>query len=449
MRLHRVLFFLLLILLPVQLGRHFWPDFSLVFGLRVDYLSPTIYLTDLLVMGILVTWLFEMKKKRDKIHKRLKGYWWLGAVFAFLLLNAFLAQNQGAAFYKLIKIIEFTLLGFYVARNRPQLSIFHFPLFSPRNKLCLSIAIVYSSFIAIAQLLKQASLDGVFWWLGERTFNDFTPGIARAVWDGRLIMRPYATFPHPNVLAGFILVVTILLLGNFKSTNQLINKLTNWKFGIGQLDDWIIKAYWLLVFILGLITLAISFSRSVWIVGILVCFWVIIRYLRKNKLNQKFLYFVVCILLFVLGAFFYSTLHLSVEEAISRRLYLNQIAIEMIQENPLIGVGLNNFIPRLPDYWQTPEAVRFLQPVHNIFLLVAAETGLVGLLIFLWFLISTFKNLLEIVPRSGIPPGGRNWKLVIPLLAILLLGVVDHYWLTLQQTQLLFTLILGMSWAKY
>jgi len=416
MRLHRVLFFLLLILLPVQLGRHFWPDFSLVFGLRVDYLSPTIYLTDLLVMGILGSWLFEMRKKRDKIHKQLKGYWWLGAVFAFLLLNAFFAPNQGAAFYKLIRIIEFSLLGLYVAKTKPRL---------PLVANLLSISVIYSSFIAIAQFLKQASLDGVFWWLGERTFNDFTPGIARAVWDGRLIMRPYATFSHPNVLAGFVLVSLILIV-------------------IGKTQEAKRRIIRRLAVIIGAIAITISFSRSVWIVGILVCFWLVIRYLRKNKLNQKFFYFALCALLFVLGAFFYSTLHFSTEEAISRRLQLNNAAIEMIQENPLVGVGLNNFIFRLPDYWQTSEAVRFLQPVHNIFLLVAAETGLIGLILFLWFLALTFKRLLN-VPKLFI----IHYSLVIALGAILLLGVADHYWLTLQQTQLLFTLILGMSWAKH
>ena len=51
------------------------------------------------------------------------------------------------------------------------------------------------------EFIKQASLNGLFWWLGERTFTSSTPGIAKAVIDGRLLMRPYATFPHPNVLA--------------------------------------------------------------------------------------------------------------------------------------------------------------------------------------------------------------------------------------------------------
>jgi O-antigen ligase len=430
-KLHQFLFFLLLVLLPVQLGRHFWPDFSLVFGIRVDYLSPTVYLTDILVVGILGNWVLEKigdwKMSRGagsrfagEIGDYAKRYWWIIAVFCFLLINVFLSKNQGVALYKLVKIVEFALLGFYVAKNKVSLSIIHYPL---------SIALISSSFLAMAQSIIQRSLDGPFWWLGERTFNALTPGIAQAVWDGRLILRPYATFPHPNALAGFILVSLILIVKG--KTQNAKRKVIKW-----------------LTVIIGAIAIAISFSRSVWIVGLVAFLLILLRHLRGGKSKLLGGGGILLLILTAVG-FFFLVPRLSADEAISRRLQLNQIAFEMIQENPLVGVGLNNFIPRLPDYWQTSEAVRFLQPVHNLFLLVAAETGLIGLLIFLWFLILTFKNLLEIVPRSGIPLGGRNLKLAIPLLVILLLGVVDHYWLTLQQTQLLLTIILGLSWVKH
>src|SRR5260221_1150 len=47
------LFTLFIVLLPVQLGLHFWPDWALVSGIRVDYLAPVIYLTDLIVIALL------------------------------------------------------------------------------------------------------------------------------------------------------------------------------------------------------------------------------------------------------------------------------------------------------------------------------------------------------------------------------------------------------------
>lgn len=435
MKLHQFFFSLLVILLPVQLARHFWPDFSLVFGIRIDYLSPTLYLTDLLVVGILGSWAWKkignkqsllLRNWKLEIGNYAKRYWWIIAVFCFLLVNVLFAQNQGAALYKFVKIVEFSLLGLYVAKN-------NYTLYAIRYTL--SIAIIYSSLIALAQFIKQGSLNGVFWFLGERTFNASTPGIARAVFEGQLIMRPYATFPHPNVLAGFILVSLVLIVTS--NREQVTSKIFKWP-AIG----------------LGVAAIVISFSRSVCLVGIMVGIWYLVSSLRK-KGKAKLL---IIILMISIAGFLYFAPRLSLDEAISYRVQLNKIALEMMRQNPLIGVGLNNFIPQLPHYWSTPESVRFLQPVHNIFLLVAAETGLVGLLIFLWFLILTLRHLRGVPqagrqtsqPRSTVAQhhlgGGR--MLALALAAILALGLFDHYWLTLQQTQLLLVIVLGLAWGK-
>ncbi|PJC28163.1 hypothetical protein CO054_01615 [Candidatus Shapirobacteria bacterium CG_4_9_14_0_2_um_filter_39_11] len=401
-KLQQRLFWLLVFLLPVQFGRHFWPEWSYVMGLRIDYLSPTIYLTDILMVAILGLWgLEKISNFQFPISNFLRRFWWVLAVFAYLLVNSCLAQNQGAALYKSAKIIEFALLGFYIAKNKISLSMIRRPL---------SIAVVYSSLIAVTQFLKQASLGGVFWWLGERTFNAGTPGIAKAIVNGQLIMRPYATFPHPNVLAGFVLVSLILIGVRCQA------------LGVRKIFHWLAIA-------LGIVAILISFSRSAWVVGLLIGLWL---------MRKKPLLFTVYCLLSTVGVVAWLAPHFSANEAFSQRLQLIKTTWLMIQATPLIGVGLSNFIVRLPDFWQITGFTYWLQPVHNIYLLVAAETGLVGLVIFLWFLILTFRKLLEI----------GNWKLVIPLLAILLTGVADHYWLTLQQSQLLFAIILGLAWAK-
>ena len=46
---NKILFFLFLLFLPTQLGKHFFLDFSYLSGVRVDYLAPTIYLTDTII----------------------------------------------------------------------------------------------------------------------------------------------------------------------------------------------------------------------------------------------------------------------------------------------------------------------------------------------------------------------------------------------------------------
>lgn len=394
---HKKLFWLLILLLPVQLGKHFWPEWSYVFGLRIDYLSPTIFLTDLLIFLILGLWVLE----KPKIEPG-RAFFPPLSIFIFLWVNSLLAQNSGAAVYKFLKILEFSFLGLYVAKNKIKLSFVVLPL---------SFSVVYSSLLAVAQFIRQSSLNGLFWFLGERTFNVGTPGIAKTIFAGRLLMRPYATFPHPNALAGYILVSLILTLPFIRY--KLL------AFG-----------YWLL----AVSALAITFSRSTWLVGLLILG---LYLLKKKKIfpacRQAWL-ILYCLLLMVSFGFYF---RFPADEAISQRWELAGTAIQMFRSHILSGVGLNNFIVNLPNYWQPKNQILWLQPVHNIYLLIAAEAGIISLLIFLWFLYLTFKKL-----------NAKSYPLYIALLSILGLGLFDHYWLTLQQTQLLLTIILGFCWSE-
>jgi len=422
MKLHQKLFWLFIFLLPLQLGRHFWSASSFVLGLRVDYLSPTIYLTDILVFLILCLWGFEAITHHPfSILNFLKKHWWVMAIFVFLLTNALLAQNQGAALYKFVKIIELTLLGLYVAKNTsiPKESRGAGISQYPSIFISLSLAVIYSSLITLAQFIKQTSLGGVFWWLGERTFNVATPGIAKAIINGQLVMRPYGTFPHPNVLAGFILVALILI--SFPVENLSLLK----------------KGVRLSAFILGILTIVVSFSRSVWLVGPIL----FLPFLWRSKMKKKLFWLTTGVLLAVLTMFFYLLPHFSTNEAFFQRWQLMKAAGLMIKNAPLAGVGLNNFIVRLPDYWPVTGFTYWLQPVHNLYLLLLSETGAVGFLIFLWLLILVFKRLLKLSLVA-------NFSLLMALMAILLLGLTDHYWLTLQQGQLLLALVLGLAWSS-
>jgi O-antigen ligase len=406
MKLHQKIFWLLIFLLPVQLGRHFWPDFSFVLGLKIDYLSPTLYLTDFLTLTLLASWVWECRNKLSLniFLKWLKKNWWLIAFFTYLVLNAFLALNQGAAFYKLIRIVEFTLLGYYVAKNCHSLSNLYLPL---------SIAVIYSSLIALFQFFKQGSLNGIFWWLGERTFDLTTPGIAKTLVNGRLFLRSYATFSHPNALAGFLLVSLFLIL-------PFVKKLKFWA--------------WLYGLLVGL-AIIFSFSRSVWFVGLFVFF---ILMIKKTK---RILTFILTPLFFTLFLYLLTfTSHLSTNEAFFQRTQLIKDSFLMIKDYPLSGVGLNNFIVYLPNYWSLTGFTYWLQPVHNFYLLLISEIGYLGFLIFLWFLFLTYQRIFL---------GEKNKKFLLTALSVVFfLGFFDHYWLTLQQNQLLLTILLGLAWSS-
>ncbi len=425
--LHQKFFFLLLLFLPTQLGLHFWPEWATVLGRRVDYLSPTVYFTDILLITTLFSWFIESAKSIKGLVLCIKGAAskilntkYLILVLLFVALNILVAQNKPEAIYKWAKVLEFIGLGWYIVRTKPKIQFLIFPL---------SIGVFYSSVLAIAQFYLQRSVGGLLWWIGERTFSIDTPGIARVNWCSpltgvcQLLLRPYATFPHPNVLGGYLAVLLPVIIQN---TNKQINKLSD-------------KVSVCATIVLGFIALFLTFSRSAWIaagIGISsVCyiFW------KKQKI---FLPLLLTTFIFLLLTVMFRP-NLSDESVVVRE-QLNSAAAQMWQTSPLLGAGLGNFLVELPRFLPSRQ-VYFLQPVHNIYLLILAETGVVGMALFGLLLLRSIKGLAASIKGSG----KRNSLILhttyVPLVILLLLGLVDHYPITLQQGQILLTLFLVLQ----
>jgi O-antigen ligase len=121
-------------------------------------------------------------------------------------------------------------------------------------------------------------------------------------------------------------------------------------------------------------------------------------------------------------------------QTISQRLTLSIIAAKMIQERFLIGEGLNTFIIKSVIFKIGNSYLWLLQPVHNIFLLVFSETGIFGLLL-MCFLFNKLisKSLLR-----------KNIFLAMSVIFIIITSLFDHYWFTIQQNLLLFSLLSGL-----
>lgn len=409
MKWHQRFFWFLLLFLPTQLGVHFWPDWAMVLGRRVDYLAPTIYLTDILLLLTLVTFIISNLPVRQAGFKFLISKHIRIILFGllFVVVNIFVATNPMVTFLKWIKFMEFVLLGWYIVKTKPRFASITTPLL---------IGVFYSSVLAIVQFFLQHSVGGLLWWLGERTFSVDTPGIARTVWQGREILRPYATFPHPNVLGGFLAAVLPFLIYNlqiYKPTNLQINgrikKMYQWFLGV--------------TFVVGIVALLLTFSRSAIVIGILALIFVLFQ--KKKILFSLAIFFLALSIFPALPAgrlFPFSFF----EESVVVRLQLNAAAISMWRHSPAFGVGLGNFLVELPKNLVSRQ-IYFLQPVHNIYLLLLSEIGAVG--------IAGIVGVVWVALRK------KKRVLFVPLIAYLLLGFVDHYPLTLQQGQLLLTVL--------
>lgn len=427
-RLENFLFFSLLLFLPTQLGQHFWPEWTQILGLRIDYLSPTLYLTDILlfllfIIIVLPQSLFKLKVKIKTIH-----LWLLLVLIASLLIGIYESKNPIAGFYQLAKWIEMVFFALYLSQKIKSYAQFG------NSLLILATGLFFESLLAIGQFLNQKSLGGIFWWFGERNFSGQTPGIAQAAINGELLLRSYGTFSHPNVLAGYLVVILSLLLA------------FNWK-------RWWQKGIQWLAITSGTLALFFTFSRVAWLLGfVVILYWLI--YQRKWLAVILLLFLCTIGFSFIQGRF--QTLMASDRESLDRRQELNLAAWGMIKADPLFGVGMGNFLVNLPDYQQDVHIVRFLQPAHNVYLMVGAETGFVGLTALLAFLLLTYQKLfsrslnrsLIRAQNKKIPTENISTSLIIALSVILSLSFFDHYFYTLQQGQLLLALIIGFSWIK-
>jgi O-antigen ligase len=233
----------------------------------------------------------------------------------------------------------------------------------------------------------------------------------------------YSTFPHPNALAGYAGVVLILLLV--------------WKKMIKKVDD---KTLYWLSFLTLCVVLLLTFSKLAWI-----SLAVVGSIYLVSKMNiQLFKPFTKALFLFIISiSFIFTTLSLSTVSnkqygTVTERVALAKVAGKAFSENVLTGVGVNGYIVQLSKY-DLPSDIRWLlQPVHNIYLLILSELGLI---LFIAVVIGLYKTLTMVLEDKSM--------LVFPLLFILLTGMFDHYWLTIQQNQLIATILFAVIIREY
>lgn len=412
-------FQLLILLLPTQLALHFWPNWAYVYGFKIDYFSPTLYLTDVLIILLFALWVIQYFFEKNRNQKRAtgKGVYLLLTILLIIFMgaNIYFAKSPWVAIYKWIKIVELILLGLFIARIRE----FKFSSWVAKP---LSFSLIAVSAIAIIQFNLQKTIGGALFLLGERSFTASTPGIATFTLFGREMLRPYSVFPHPNVLAGFLGVSFFLLL-----------------FGLNEKIK--MPLYYRFSLILALLILVLSISHGAWISFVLAGLVLIFAKTNENVFRRLYvltIIIVIAISLFLPTVSDRATSSFDYNEAVSHRLHLIKASGSLIAENPIVGIGEGNYILGLVENVDFPKLSWWLQPVHNIFLLAFSEIGLIGL--------GFFVSLLLVAINKAILKKKKIF--LAALMFIVLTGFLDHYWITLQQTQTLFAVLLGLMFRK-
>lgn len=379
----RTVLTLITFLLPTQLGLHLWPSWSFLHGLSIDYLAITVYLTDLLLLTLLF-----IHPPRFLFNKSVK------IVVSTILLSSFLGLQPLNSLVLLFRIL--LLVNFSHAISTQNKSTLSSLLTS------ISVSTILVSLLAIFQFISQSSLDGPFYWLGERHYSLTTPDIAKTIlpFTGQQVLRSYSTFSHPNSLAGYLVVVSLLII--------ILKRKLNLKNVLIQIT--------LLLSFLALLT---TFSRS--------AIFALIASVISLFFSVSYSPFLIILIPLLLTLIFTVPLSLGSQVSVTTRQLLNFYALKATWSHLFFGLGLNNFTIYLSQI--TPPLNHYLlQPVHNIYLLLLSELGFVPII-----------TLLSIRPQRKI-----NTLFLPVILAILITGSLDHYWLTLPQNRLLISFFVGL-----
>lgn len=404
--LERVTCFLLILFIPIQLGKHFWPYYAFVSGIRVDYLSPTLFLTDIFLVFLLAVFFYNLWKER----KVPVGLIFVLLCFAFTSFASFFRSEFYQAFlYLFIRVSAYIGFGYVIARNTSR-SFLRLVLI---GMICVCVLVVVVEFV---QFVGQGSVGGMLYWIGERNLSLSTPGIALFSLDGHLLLRPYAAFPHPNVLAWYIFFCLVSARYLIFTSETKIQRIL---FGV--------------LYITAMAGLLFTFSRILILCGFLL--------LMLDTIQRKRILLVMICMVFFFGVFhnrFFSERTLiDVKERINYALPILNMGYDYF----LFGLGLNQYFYHQIEV-QRELSPFLLQPVHNSYFLIFLQTGILGVSVILIGLAVSFRRILKLKMSY-------ERELVFLLFVTLLFAAFfDHYFVTLHQGMLLTALVLGIVWSQ-
>lgn len=236
-------------------------------------------------------------------------------------------------------------------------------------------------------------------------------------YDGRLT----GWYTSPNYLAFFL--SPGILLAYFFFFHPLFSKKR------------LFRSVCFVVFILLAVTLFFTHSYGVWISLVLAVLFVV--FFEKTAISWRKKLATVTVLAVLCGSFILSesgsekwqaVASFQERSSLASRVTIWQAAIRIIAERPFLGIGIGRFQevyltyqPHFPPYleWAVP------QP-HNLYLALWLQTGLVGLLGFL-FLVGAWMVRMMVI---GVAPiAGASQSVCVLLVALLILilvtGLVD------------------------
>lgn len=401
---------------------------SFLLGHYSDFTSFSLYLSDLLIiLGFVYTLL--RKNTGWNTLRQTSNFRVLVLCIAFFLFSALNKANSIGWFY-------FGRLFLLIVLHGTLLSSFKY---LKLNKI-LQIFTIFSLFVSISATLQfWFQHDFGLQFLGESPLSSTMAGVAKVAAEGTTFLRPYGFFPHPNVL-GIFLVTNIIICINL----YILVK-----------SDW--SRLWLLVSCgASIVGLTLSFSRSAWLALLLGLLFQLGFIWYKQLFTKKFLGFGISLL--ALGIICFAAYKPLItqrgevfDQAYTERADYNRTSFRIIKQNPVFGVGPGQSLLHMEQYLAGNYEPWQIQPIHNYFLLSAAEVGVPGailLALIVFYLIFLLARKMTKY-KAGEPTGDALLALTIfiVLIAYVIAMMFDHYFYTIVPTQILLWLMLTFGYS--
>lgn len=364
------LFFLigLVMTLPLDLSKFYsaYPHFGGEWAIRIEAVDPFLAV-------LCFFWIKDMLFKRS-LDLRIP----LAAILWIVLMLISMAAMTVTVYR--------TMAGYEIIRMTKVLLLFLFLVNNLHRERQFQI-VVYA--LIVGALLQ--CLYGIFQHVTGISFGlvrmgEATQVVAEEI-GRRTSSRVGAMLGHPNMFASYLVMILpiafALLFSRLYSLLRYLN---------------------LTVFLLGCAALILTLSRGGWIsftfaVGAVYILTLLHPRLHTEALGMRlFMLLAFTVIGMVSFSIIYQKFTLSDPSSVSSRIELLRIAARMIREHPWFGLGLNAFTFYVEQYDMSRIEWSDMQPpVHNIYLLVWAEQGTIGFIIFCTLLISVIiaglKNL--------------------------------------------------------
>jgi putative inorganic carbon (HCO3(-)) transporter len=347
-------------------------------------------------LGVLyLLWLIEIFRKKNT---RVNFFPQISIPAFFLILMAALsmafARFPYLSWVEIIEVLKMYMCFFYLANNL-------------KSKSDVQVVLLF--------LLLGLLLEGLLGFAQHRYDEPFWPSaLGGPRYIDQRVMGSWRSFNDFAFYLGFVLPVSLsLLFSEIRPVYRALCLLTFF-IGSGSLMWTGSRGGWIGVGVGALFVGICVFSKIKGRTGLLKIFaWTVIVGIFVSPLYPRLL------------SKFYVRFGGDDRGSAASRLPQFGVAYAIIEDNALIGVGINNFTEVMLEYDKTEEGLESVYPVHNIFLHIAAEMGIFGIAAFMWLIYAIFSQGIRFIMDNKDLLGYGVIGMLGGILAFLVHGTVD------------------------